>query len=113
MKRVKEGSMEDEKIIDLKNEDLPIDRDSLCRKLQDIPEEIKTSYVKGISFLIDELLIWKNILTGNSSAANHILEGLDHSYLERFNTIVSNLIFADSKKSISNILEATMDMEMP
>jgi hypothetical protein len=105
--------MEDEKIISMKDQDLPIDRELLLKKLNDIPEDVKTNYVKVISSLLNDLLLWKNILTENSNVAKHILDGLDHSLLERFNTIVSNLILTDFQKSISNIVGETMNIENP
>lgn len=105
--------MEDAKIINMKDEDLPIDIDLLLKKLQDIPEEIKTGYVKAISSLLDELLLYKNILTGNPNVAKYILESLDHSQLENVNRVVSNLILADSQKNISDIMDATLSIEDP
>jgi hypothetical protein len=104
--------MVDEKIVSIDDE-LPIDSDLLFLKLAKVPEEFKREYVQGIAASIDELLLWKSIFTGNISVAKHIIDGLDSSHFERFKTIVLNLAFTDSKKSVSEILEATLGFENP
>jgi hypothetical protein len=66
----------DEKIINLKDEDLPIDRDLLWRKLQEISEDIKIDYLKAVTDSIDELLLWKNLFTDNSNVTKHLIDSL-------------------------------------
>jgi len=105
--------MEEEKIIQMKDQDLPIDKELLFQKLQEIPEDIKTGYAKAGDSLIEEILLWKNIFTGNSSIAKHLIDNLDLSQLERLNTILLNLISADVQKNISKIMQATYDLTGP
>ena len=104
----------DEKIVDIQMSDevLPLDQETVLKNLQEIPVDVVAEYDCAIKNYFDEVLLFKNIVSsiGNHRLCKYLIEKLHEDQLSKLNRIALNLALTDLTDKVNEIIENTFNI---
>lgn len=94
---------------------LPVEKETMQKNLQEVPDEIMSEYIQAVEAYIEDLLVCKNVVTAINSPNlyNHLLKDLDQTQLAKLNNISLHLASKDPFERIREIRELTFGIVVP
>ena len=94
---------------------LPIEKEQILKKLEEIPHDVSMEYVDAISLCINDLLILRSIISSsnNPHLVRHLVTDLNDNLLERLEAIVPHLQSNMCEKTIGELVNATWGIASP
>jgi hypothetical protein len=95
-----------------RGEVLPIQRSAIFERLAGIPKDIADEYVSAINRYIEDVLIWRSIISsiGQPQLCEFLIENLDAEKLEKLDKIISCLASKVPEQRITDLLSLSFNI---